>query len=337
MQSDRIRSFGEESLRRICSISKAIRPTAFRGMGLALMLASLAGSPAWAEYIGSSTGSIGVGSGSGDNVGNFVLENQWDPNTSGYASAKITLNSTAAYVITVPIIVTGAEFIVHTSVPFVGTLNEGPLGSIPTTTASATTILGYGPFVIQDGTPTITQVYHAHQRTTGGTVDGSSPNPVVHDTGTITSPTHAFASNSASHTGDGTSPIPTYFTQAIFGDVNQTITNNGVTTAFAGTFEIQTSQSGTPLLTTTGDVTPSDVTIVQGADGQVSYAVNLDYTLSSSLNALTSNVQVDTTINASLETILSGVPEPSTGIMFATALIGCGGYYYDRRRRRFAA
>jgi hypothetical protein len=67
----------------------------------------------------------------------------------------------------------------------------------------------------------------------------------------------------------------------------------------------------------------------------------LDYTLSSSLNALTSNVKVDTTISASLETILSGVPiptpEPSTGIMFATALIGCGGYYYYRRRRRFAA
>ncbi len=332
MQSDRIPSSGEESSRRICSISKSIRPTAFRGMGLALMLASLASSPASAGYIASSTGSIGVGSGSGDNVGNFLLVNQWDPAKSGFALATVGQQSTAAYVITVPVIVVGAEFIVHTSVPFVGDLYEGPLHSIPFTTATATTILGYGPFVIEDGTPTITQIFYARNKATAKTVDGSSPNPVVHDTGLITNPTHAVASSSAVHTGDGTSPTPTFFTQAIIGVVDQTITNNGKISEFAGTFEIQTSVSGTPAVTTTGDVTPSDITIVQGADGQVSYSVNLNYTLSTSLDALTSNVQVETTVNASLETILTGVPEPSTWIMSATALIGVGGYYYQRRR-----
>lgn len=335
MRSDRGRAFVYGHSRLSGSTSKALRPNALRASALALILASLATSPASADYIASASGSISAGSASGDNQGSFLLYNQWDPSTCGYALATIYQQASSNYVITEPVSVSDDTLAVNSSLSMNGTLYNGPISPIGST-SSSTTLISYGPVVIQTSPEaTITPSFSAQQTATAATVDGPSPNPDVAQTGPVTGSSFAGVSNSAYHQGNGSGIMPPmFFAQAIVGIVDQRIINDNVLVAeFTGSFEVQTTASGSPMVTTTGDLTRSDVTVIEGTLGAVSFTVATNYMLNSTLDTLTSTVQVQTDVYASLETTLSGCPEPSTWVMSVTALIVVVGYSWSRRGR----
>ena len=138
---DRIRSFGEGFSQAHLLDFEGDPPARLPWMAIALMLAILVSSPASAGYIASSTGSIGVGSGSGDNVGNFLLVNQWDPAKSGYALA--TDRSAVGRQLMVSPCRSSSRVISSWCTPVFRLSATSIISShIPYTTTSATTILG---------------------------------------------------------------------------------------------------------------------------------------------------------------------------------------------------